>query len=114
MDRHQPADREDLLTVVEDFARHLRHLRALAGDPSVRRLAQLTGSGKTTIGDAFAGRRLPTWDVAAQLADALGADHDDVRERWAKAKGGTGTTAAVAVSVWLTSVRADIPDLAGA
>ncbi|MEV6332231.1 helix-turn-helix domain-containing protein [Streptomyces sp. NPDC051909] len=99
---------------MEDFAHHLRHLRAMAGDPSVRRLAQLTGFGKTTISDAFAGRRLPTWDVAAQLAGALAADHDDLRERWAKARGGTGTTAAAAVPDWLTSVRSDIPDLTGA
>lgn len=100
------------MTAVEDFARHLRHLRTRAGEPSVRQLAQRTAYGKTTISDAFAGRRLPTLDVAEKLAGALDADTEDVRERWVKAKG--QPAAAAPVAEWLTSVRTDIPDLTGA
>ncbi|WP_330242640.1 helix-turn-helix domain-containing protein [Streptomyces sp. NBC_00525] len=67
---------------MEDFARHLRHLRTRAGEPSMRQLAQRTGYGKTTISDAFAGRRLPTLDVVEKLVGALDADQDEMREHW--------------------------------
>ncbi|WP_406132505.1 helix-turn-helix domain-containing protein [Streptomyces zaomyceticus] len=102
---------DPLTTAEEDFARHLNHLHALAGAPSIRQLATRTGYGKSTIGEAFAGRRLPTWPLVEKLADALDADRDDLRKRWADAKGRPTTPAVVAD--WLTSVRTDTPNLAG-
>ncbi|MGW3377420.1 helix-turn-helix domain-containing protein [Streptomyces hydrogenans] len=92
------------------FASHLQLLLARAGDPSVRQLATKTGYGKSTISDALAGKRLPTWPVAKALGTAFGADVDDLRERWANAKGKPDAPAPDAPD-WLTSVRTDIPDL---
>lgn len=96
------------MTAVEDFAHHLRQLHAVAGAPSTRQMAARTGYGKSTISEDFAGRRLPTWPLAA----ALGADTDDLRERWAAARG--RPTTVQPVPDWLTSVRtsADIPRIA--
>lgn len=99
------------MTAVQDFAHHLRQLHAAAGAPSTRQMAARTGYGKSTISEAFAGRRLPTWPVADKLAAALGADADDLRERWAAARG--RPTTVPPVPDWLTSVRtsADIPEI---
>ncbi|MEU6988386.1 helix-turn-helix domain-containing protein [Streptomyces sp. NPDC046324] len=96
---------------VEEFARHLYHLRMRAGEPTVRKIASETGFGKTTISDAFGGRRLPTWGVVNALADALGADAADLREKWVEAKGGRAIV--TEAPDWLTSVRTDILDLPG-
>ncbi|MGA5218047.1 helix-turn-helix domain-containing protein [Streptomyces cinereoruber] len=93
-----------------DFARYLQLLLARAGDPSVRQLAAKTGYGKSTISEALAGKRLPTWPVTEALCSAFGADVDDVRERWANVKGKPSPQAFDAPA-WLTSVRTDIPDL---
>lgn len=95
---------------VEDFARHLRQVHARAGAPSWRQLALRTGYGKSTIAEAFAGRRLPTWPLVEKLAAALGVDQDELQERWAAAKGGPAAPVEPVPS-WLTSVRADIPHL---
>lgn len=97
------------MTAVEDFARHLEQLRAAAGAPSTRQLAVRTGYGKSTISEAFAGRRLPTWPLVEKLVGALGADPDEVRERWVAAKG--RPMQVQPVPDWLTSVRADVPEI---
>ncbi|MFF8946731.1 helix-turn-helix domain-containing protein [Streptomyces sp. NPDC014864] len=68
-----------------------------------------TGYGKSTISEALAGRRLPTWAVTEALATVLGADQDEVRELWVKAR---GPVTAQATPDWLTFVRSDIPELA--
>ncbi|KMS66835.1 hypothetical protein ACM01_44890 [Streptomyces viridochromogenes] len=99
------------MTAVEGFAHHLRQLHAAAGVPSTRHMAARTGYGKSTISEAFAGRRLPTWQVVEKLAAALGADADDLRDRWVAARGRPATVQPV--PDWLTSVRtsADIPEI---
>jgi hypothetical protein len=105
----QAAPPEVDVTAVEDFARHLGQLHAAAGAPSTRQLAAQTGYGKSTISEAFVGRRLPTWPVVDKLVAALGADRDEVRERWIAAKG--RPTAVQPVPDWLTTVRTDIPEI---
>ncbi|KUL73947.1 MULTISPECIES: helix-turn-helix domain-containing protein [unclassified Streptomyces] len=99
------------MTAVEAFAHQLRQLHAAAGAPSTRQMAARTGYGKSTISEAFAGRRLPTWPLVDKLAAALGADTDDLRERWVAARG--RPAAVQPVPDWLTSVRpgADIPEI---
>ncbi|MFJ1551975.1 helix-turn-helix domain-containing protein [Streptomyces sp. NPDC088246] len=97
------------MTAVEDFAHHLRHLHAAAGAPSTRQMAARTGYGKSTINEAFAGRRLPTSPLVEKLAIALGADADDLRDRWVAARG--RPTSVEPVPDWLTSVRTNIPDI---
>lgn len=100
---------EVAVTAVEDFAHYLRQLHAAAGTPSRRQMAARTGYGKSTISEAFGGRRLPTWQVVEKLATALGADADDLRDRWVVARG--RPTAVQPVPDWLTSVRTDIPEI---
>jgi len=97
------------VTAVEGFAHHLRQLHATAGAPSNRQMATRTGYGKSTISEAFAGRRLPTWPVVEKLATALGADAEELRERWAVARG--RPAAVQPIPDWLTSVRTDIPEI---
>ncbi|WP_329138126.1 helix-turn-helix domain-containing protein [Streptomyces sp. NBC_01476] len=97
------------MSSAEEFADDLRRLRAAAGDPSFRQLAGRTAQGKTTVSDAFIGRRLPTWPVARALVVELGGDEEEYRGRWAKAKNAAGRPPEV--PQWLTSVRSDIPDL---
>ncbi|MEU3279256.1 helix-turn-helix domain-containing protein [Streptomyces antibioticus] len=97
------------MTAVEAFADQFRQLHAVAGAPSTRQMATRTGYGKSTISEAFAGRRLPTWPVVEKLAAALGADTDDLRERWVAARG--RSAAVQPVPDWLTSVRTDIPEI---
>ncbi|MET9785545.1 helix-turn-helix domain-containing protein [Streptomyces canus] len=97
------------MTAVEGFASYLKQIHAVAGALSMRQLAVRTGYGKTTIGEAFAGRRLPTWPLVEKLAGALGADVDEVRERWVAARG--QQTPVQQAPDWLTSIRADIPEI---
>lgn len=96
------------MTAVEDFARHLARLHAQAGAPSRRELAERTGYGKSTISEALAGRRLPTWAVTEALIAVFGTDQDEVRELWVKAR---GPVTAQKAPDWLTAVRSDIPHL---
>ncbi|MFD7057585.1 helix-turn-helix domain-containing protein [Streptomyces mirabilis] len=63
---------EALLNAVDDLSRFLKRLHAQAGAPSRREMAQQTGYGKSTIGDAFAGHRLPTWPVVQALVATTG------------------------------------------
>ncbi|WP_169317021.1 helix-turn-helix domain-containing protein [Actinacidiphila oryziradicis] len=97
------------MTAVQGFGRYLVQLHARAGAPSRRDLAGRTGFGKSTISDAFAGRRLPTWPVAEALVAALGGEVLEARERWGAAK--AGSSRAQEPPGWLTSVRSDIPEL---
>ncbi|MEV6332247.1 hypothetical protein [Streptomyces sp. NPDC051909] len=73
------------------------------GTFDLQRGAAVTGTQHGN--DAFAGRRLPTWELVDKLAGALNSDPDDVRERWVKARG--RPAAASAVADWLTSVRTE-------
>ncbi|WP_326793961.1 helix-turn-helix transcriptional regulator (plasmid) [Streptomyces sp. NBC_00841] len=90
---------------VDDLSRFLKRLHAQAGAPSRREMAQQTGYGKSTIGDAFAGQRLPTWPVVQAMVAVTGGDEDEARDLWVAAKGGTHQ--AQQAPEWLTSVRTD-------
>ncbi|MFE6808636.1 helix-turn-helix domain-containing protein [Streptomyces sp. NPDC057681] len=94
---------------VDDLSRYLKRLHVQTGAPSRREMAQQTGYGKSTIGDAFAGQRLPTWPVVQSMVAALGGDEAEARELWASAKGGPHQPQQA--PEWLTSVRADPPHL---
>lgn len=52
---------------VRDLADRLRTVARRAGYSGVRELAAGTGIGRTTISDAFTGRRVPTWQTLAVL-----------------------------------------------
>ena len=67
---------------VKELADHLRRLRAAAGGPSLRQLADELRFGKSTIGEAFGGKRLPRLDLVEALVARFGGDVADARDRW--------------------------------
>lgn len=69
-----PASAPDLPDSKERFAADLRALRLAAGKPILTALAQQTGISKTSISDAFAGRKLPTENTLEYLIPVLGGD----------------------------------------
>ncbi len=58
----------------EQFAADLRALRLEAGKPILTALAHTSGISKTSISDAFAGRKLPTENTIEYLVPALGGE----------------------------------------
>lgn len=105
---HQVLRRKSL--PAELFAKHLKELHIRAGKPTIRMLATSTSYGRTTIHDAVAGRRLPTWEVAKALVDALSGDVNMARELWMAAQ--DRSPDAAPVPDWLIHVRTDLPQLA--
>ncbi len=89
------------------FADYLKNLLQGSGKPSYRRLGLQIGYGRTTVSDAFQGRRLPSWDVTEPLVRALGGDVAEARQRWAEASGG-GTPV---FPEWLTDPVLAVPAL---
>jgi len=74
----------DTATAVQ-FAVGLRQLRTGAGNPSYRQLARSTHYAPSTLVAAFAGRRLPTREVAVATAVACGGDAAEWAARWSAA-----------------------------
>jgi hypothetical protein len=73
---------------IADLAQALRRLRARAGNPSYRTLAERVHYSATTLADAAAGRDRPTWQVTesfAQACRASGAGLAELRLLWARA-----------------------------
>ncbi|SOF02468.1 WD40 repeat [Streptomyces sp. OV198] len=67
------------------FAAELRQLRAAAGSPSYRVMAQRTGQGASTLSQAAAGERLPTLTVVLAYVKACDGDVAEWEERWRRA-----------------------------
>ncbi|MGW7259573.1 nSTAND1 domain-containing NTPase [Streptomyces sp. NPDC054834] len=67
------------------FAAELRKLRAEAGSPTYRVMAQRTNQGASTLSQAAAGERLPTLPVVLAYARACGGDEADWEARWREA-----------------------------
>ncbi len=89
------------------FADYLKNLLQGSGKPSYRRLGLQIGYGRTTVSDAFQGRRLPSWDVTEPLVRALGGDVAQARQLWAEAGGG----GLPPVPEWLTDPVLAVPAL---
>lgn len=70
---------------VQLLAWQLRRLRAAAGGPSYRRLAQRAHYSASTLADAAMGERLPSLEVTLAYATACGGDADEWRTRWTTA-----------------------------
>ena len=70
---------------VQMLAWQLRQLRAAAGRPSYRRLAQRAHYSSSTLADAAKGERLPSLEVTVAYARACGGDPDEWRRRWTTA-----------------------------
>ncbi|MEV5343003.1 XRE family transcriptional regulator, partial [Streptomyces sp. NPDC052676] len=67
---------------VQRFAADLRALRAEAGTPTYRAMAQRTGYSAPALSQAAAGEKLPTLAVTLAYAAACGGDADVWEKRW--------------------------------
>ncbi|GIF49288.1 helix-turn-helix protein [Asanoa ferruginea] len=71
----------------EAFAEQLRALRAAAGDPSFRKMAGRSGRiSHTTLHEAAAGTRFPSWETTREFVRACEADEVQWRRRWEDAQ----------------------------
>ncbi|MFF4361149.1 helix-turn-helix domain-containing protein [Streptomyces sp. NPDC001604] len=70
---------------VARFAAELRKLRAEAGSPTYRVMAQRAGQGTSTLSQAAGGERLPTLPVVLAYVRACGGDPEEWEERWRQA-----------------------------
>ncbi len=68
------------------FARELRKLRASAGNPPYRRLAQEAHYSATTLSDAAGGKTLPSLAVTLAYVRACGGDPVTWEQRWRETK----------------------------
>jgi WD40 repeat protein len=64
------------------FARDLRQIRAAAGSPTYRELAQRAHFSVTTLSEAAGGRKLPGLDVTLAYVRACGGDESTWSQRW--------------------------------
>ncbi|MEV4535499.1 NBR1-Ig-like domain-containing protein [Asanoa sp. NPDC049518] len=71
----------------EAFAEQLRALRETAGGPSFRKMAGLSGRiSHTTLHEAAAGTRFPSWETTREFVRACAADEAQWRTRWEDAQ----------------------------
>ncbi|MET7949534.1 NBR1-Ig-like domain-containing protein [Micromonospora sp. NPDC005324] len=71
----------------ERFAEQLRTLRTAAGDPSFRKMAGRSGRiSHTTLHEAAAGTRFPSWETVREFVRACEADEVQWRRRWEDAQ----------------------------
>jgi Ig-like domain-containing protein/helix-turn-helix protein len=80
----------------EVLATELAALRASAGDPSFRKMAERSGCiSHTTLHEAVKGIRFPSWETTREFVKACGADEAPWRQRWEELKGLTPATITV-------------------
>ncbi|MFY1650713.1 NBR1-Ig-like domain-containing protein [Solwaraspora sp. WMMB762] len=78
-----PDDDGQRETTTAQFAKELRQLRALAGNPSFRRMAGRSGRiSHTTLHEAATGNRFPSWETTREYIHACGGDETQWRARW--------------------------------
>src|SRR4029450_12135582 len=69
------------------FAEQLRGLRAGVGDPSFRKMAGRSGRiSHTTLHEAAAGTRFPSWETTREFVRACEADEVEWLRRWQDAQ----------------------------
>jgi Ig-like domain-containing protein/helix-turn-helix protein len=74
-------------TVVGRFAEQLRTLRTTVGGPSFRKMAGRSGRiSHTTLHEAAAGTRFPSWETTREFVRACEADEVQWRRRWENAQ----------------------------
>jgi hypothetical protein len=75
-------------SAAERFAAQLRKLRTAVGNPSFRKMAGLSGRiSHTTLHEAAAGTRFPSWETTREFVRACEADEAEWRRRWQDAQG---------------------------
>jgi WD40 repeat protein/transcriptional regulator with XRE-family HTH domain len=70
---------------LQRLAFELRTLRAEAGSPTYREMAERTGCGASTLSQAAGGERLPTLPTFQAYVRACGADTEEWERRWQQA-----------------------------
>jgi hypothetical protein len=71
----------------DELAAALRALHARAGAPSMRSVAKRTGTvSHTTVAEALAGKRLPSWPILSDVISALGGDEKQFKQLWLTAR----------------------------
>ncbi|GID95570.1 NBR1-Ig-like domain-containing protein [Amorphoplanes digitatis] len=74
-------------TAAERFAAQLRTLRTAVGNPSFRKMAGRSGRiSHTTLHEAAAGTRFPSWETTREFVRACEADEVQWRRRWEDAQ----------------------------
>ncbi|WP_431937430.1 hypothetical protein [Micromonospora sp. RP3T] len=73
---------------VAQFADELRQLRALAGNPTYRQMAECALFSPSVLSSAASGNRMPSLPVTLAFVAACGGDEDIWRQRWLAATGG--------------------------
>jgi hypothetical protein len=69
------------------FAEQLRTLRTAVGNPSFRKMAGRSGRiSHTTLHEAAAGTRFPSWETTREFVRACDADEAEWRRRWEDAR----------------------------
>lgn len=75
------------------FADDLRKLRADAGNPSFRRMAEKSGCiSHATLHEAASGSRFPSWETTREFVKACDQPEEQWLKRWNAAKGATEAT----------------------
>lgn len=74
--------------LVAQFARELRQLRAQAGNPTYREMAQSAMFSSSVLSSAASGNRMPSLPVALAFVTACGGDGEVWRQRWLAITGG--------------------------
>ncbi|MEU4531246.1 NBR1-Ig-like domain-containing protein [Micromonospora ureilytica] len=103
-DQRAAAESSQDRQAAERFAEQLRTLRTAAGDPSFRKMAGRSGRiSHTTLHEAAAGTRFPSWETVREFVRACEADEMQWRRRWEEAHRpgtvhGTGNDDAAPVS----------------
>jgi len=86
-DQRTVAEVKPQATAAERFAEQLRGLRAAVGDPSFRKMAGRSGRiSHTTLHEAAAGTRFPSWETTREFVRACEADESEWRLRWEDAQ----------------------------
>ncbi|MFB9931042.1 NBR1-Ig-like domain-containing protein [Amycolatopsis halotolerans] len=75
-------------SAAEVLSAELAALRARAGNPSFRKMADRSGQiSHTTLHEAVRGTRFPSWDTTREFVRACDADEQQWRRRWEELKG---------------------------
>ncbi|MEV8516045.1 NBR1-Ig-like domain-containing protein [Dactylosporangium sp. NPDC051484] len=92
----------------KEFAGQLRTLRTAAGNPSFRQMAARSGRiSHTTLHEAAAGTRFPSWETTREFVRACEADEVQWRRRWEDAQ--RPATVHAVPDGGLTAATADSP-----
>jgi hypothetical protein len=74
--------------LVAQFASELRQLRAQAGNPTYREMAQSAMFSPSVLSSAASGNRMPSLPVTLAFVTACGGDEETWRQRWLAVTGG--------------------------